>query len=210
MEFYIKEHLMEQGTEEWFKVRELKLTASHGTAIGNSGKGLETYVTKKIVEHIAGRKESYSSKDMERGNELEPIARVKYEMDNGVIAREVGFIETSPHSGFSPDGLVDVDYKNEGKGLIEIKARNDEKHYALLTGGAVDSGVVWQMNVGMFMTGRKWCDFISYNPNFKQSLFVKRFYPDPIKQGKIEIGLLVGIKSIQEKLKNPIVLKEIS
>jgi hypothetical protein len=206
MELYYKEHTMEQGTDEWHDVRSLKLTASHGTAIGNAGKGLITYVTEKVVESIVGRKENFVSKDMERGNELEPIARAKYEFEKGVTVLELGFIEVHKHAGFSPDGLIDEDYLDDGPGLCEIKARNDVKHYNLLVGGPVDSGVIWQMNIGMFMTKRKWCDFISYNPNFKgKSLFVKRFYADPIKQSKILIGLNLGITSLEKKLKDPFV-----
>lgn len=199
----------EQGTPEWVEMRKLKLTASHGTEIGNNGKGLITYVDKKILEALVPQ-EHYTSKDMERGNELEPIARTKYEFERGVEVREVGFIEHCENSGYSPDGLVDIDFIDNTPGLIEIKARNDAKHLALLMGGLVESGVRWQMQMGMFITGRNWCDFISYNPNFKKSLFIKRFYADETKHEKIKIGLESGIKMLKEKLKNPAVIDEMT
>lgn len=199
-----------QGTDEWHELRKLKLTASNATAIGNNGAGLKTYVTKLILRTFITEPEIFS-KDIERGNILEPIARTKYEFEKGVPVYEVGFIEHCPNSGYSPDGLVDVDYKNEGPGLMEIKARNDAKHFALLQGGSVESGVQWQMQMGMMVTGRKWCDFVSYNPNFKKnSLFVKRFYIDDTKQQKLKLGLANGIKMLREQMKTPIVISELA
>lgn len=202
-------HDIEQGSPEWHELRKLKLTASHATEIGNNGKGLLTYVDKLILRQIV-EEEQITSRDIERGNELEPIARLKYEFEKGVTVREVGFIEHCPNSGCSPDGLVDDDYLDNGPGLIEIKARNDAKHLALLMGGLVDSGVRWQMQMQMLVTGRKWCDFISYNPNFKQSLFVKRFAIDQKLQDKLTVGLESGIKLLKEKLQNPAVVTELS
>jgi hypothetical protein len=205
----MKIYEFEQGTEEWKEVRRLKLTASHGTEIGNNGKGLVTYVAKKVLDAIV-EPEEINTKDMERGNILEPIARSVYEFEKGVVVREVGFIEYNEYSGYSPDGLIEQDYLGEGKGLIEIKARNNAKHLALLLGGLTDSSVRWQMQLGMLMTGRKWCDFISYNPNFKQSLFVKRFYVDEKAQEKLRVGLESGIKMLKEQLQNKIVVQELN
>ena len=162
-------HEIEQGTPEWHALRKGKLTASNATAIGNNGAGLKTYVD-KIVLNMVKEEEQKTSKDIERGNELEPIARLKYEFEKGVQVREVGFIQHCEHSGYSPDGLVGDD------GLIEIKARNNANHFKLITSDnpakAVSSDARWQMQMGMLVSGRKWCDFISYNPNFKHSLFV--------------------------------------
>lgn len=199
-----------QGTDEWHELRKLKLTASNATAIGNNGAGLKTYVTKLILRTFITEPKIFS-KDIERGNLLEPIARTKYEFEKGVPVYEVGFIEHCPNSGYSPDGLVDVDYLTDGSGLMEIKARNDAKHFALLQGGKVESGVQWQMQMGMMVTGRKWCDFVSYNPNFKKnSLFVKRFYMDDTKQQKLKLGLANGIVMLKEQMKTPIVISELA
>jgi len=199
-----------QGSDEWHELRKLKLTASNATAIGNNGAGLKTYVTKLILRTFIDEA-PVTSKDIERGNELEPIARMKYEFEKGVPVYEVGFIEHCPNSGYSPDGLVDEDYQDEGPGLMEIKARNDAKHYALLQDGKVESGVQWQMQMGMLVTGRKWCDFVSYNPNFKKnSLFVKRFYIDEVKQEKLKKGLENGINMLKEQMKSPVVVSELA
>lgn len=198
-----------QGTDEWLDIRRLKFTASKATAVGANGKGLDTYVDDLILAEIAPAKDRFYGKDMERGDEIEPIARIKYEFEKGVEVEEVGFITNCEHSGFSPDGIVEVDYQDEGPGLIEIKARNDAKHYALLKGGAVESGVRNQMQFALMVTKRKWCDFVSYNPNFKQSLFVKRFYVDEAYQKKLEIGLANGIQKLKTALESEVVQVEL-
>lgn len=193
-----------QGSEEWHKIRELKLTASHGTAIANNGAGLKTYVKDLVIRVIAPQQDNFTSKDMERGNLLEPIARTMYEFENNLIVEEVGFIEHCSHSGYSPDGLIGED------GLLEIKARNDAKHYNLLTGGLVSSDTRWQMQFGLMVTGREWCDFVSYNPNFKsKALFVKRFYRDEKLIEKLKIGLEAGIKMLKLELDRDFVKNEL-
>lgn len=196
-------HNMEQGTDEWFAIRKGKLTASHGTAIASNGAGLKTYV-KEIVLGMFTEKEPLRGKDIERGNELEPIARAKYSFEKNVEVIEYGFIEHSNRAGYSPDGFVGDD------GLIEIKARNNAKHLDLHLTGKLDSGTVWQMQMGMLITNRKWCDFISYNPNFKKnSMFVKRVFRDEVAIQKLRKGIYEGTKMIDELLSNPKVMQEI-
>ena len=126
-----------------------------------------------------------------------------YEYEKGVAVVQVGFVTLNEFVGVSPDGLVD------DNGLIEIKARNDEKHMDLLLGGPIDSGTIWQMNMQMLVTGRSWCDFISYNPNFKNSLFVKRFIPDPKKVEGLKKGFEVGAKLIGKLIHNSIIQTEL-
>lgn len=185
-----------QQTDEWDEIKKGKMSASHGTAIGNCGKGLDTYVVSIVKGMIVKQKDSYSNSDMDRGNELEPIARQEYEFEYGVTVDQVGFIEYNDYVGVSPDGLIGED------GLWECKARNDDKHFDLLLTEKVDSGTIWQMNMQMLVSDRKWCDFVSYNPNFKQSLFVKRFYPDEKKQSALLKGFEVGEQKIKELLNN--------
>jgi len=199
----MKIHDIEQGTEEWFEIRKGKLTASNAQAISANGKGLQTYV-KNIVLSIFTENESYQGSDMKRGHELEPIARTKYEFEKNVTVKEVGFIEYSKEVGYSPDGLVGEE------GLVEIKARNNSIHLDLLMNGTVDTKTIWQMQMGLLITGRKWCDFVSYNPNFKNSIFIKRFYPDEIAFQKLNRGLASGIKLLRDYKNSEIIKKEIN
>lgn len=192
----IYENIIQQ-TPEWFAIKDGKMSASHGTAIGNCGAGLKTYARKLVKEmrpnHV---RDNYTNKDMERGNNYEPIARQVYEYENDLIVKQVGFVQHNDFVGCSPDGLVGVD------GGLELKARNDDIHWGLLLGDAIDSGTIWQMNMCMLICNRKWWDFGSYNPNFKKSLFVKRFFPDEKKQASLLKGFGLGEQMIKELLEN--------
>jgi len=181
-----------QQTAEWFAVK-LKyiLSASNAQAIGNQGKGLETLIWEKLSEKYSiENKERYSNKDLERGVEFEPLARTLYELKTGNKVLEVGFVineEISKVGGASPDGLVNED------GLVEIKCFADTKHFrAVIEGVDIESQYMWQMQMQMLFTGRKWCDFTIYNPNYKQSLLIKRVEPDLEMQEKIKEGLKKG------------------
>ena len=185
-----------QQSPEWFEIKKGKMSASHATAIGNCGKGLETYA-RQIVKDLIIERQNFTNKDMERGNELEPLARITYEFENSVTVKQIGFITYSDYVGVSPDGLINDD------GGLELKARNDDIHFGLLLGDPVDSSTIWQMNMAMLITGRKWWDFGSYNPNFKQSLFVKRLYPDHAKFEALMKGFYIGELLIKKLLENP-------
>jgi hypothetical protein len=198
-----------QQTPEWFELKKCKMSASHATAIGNCGKGLETYV-RNLVKELIVERQSYTNKDIDRGNELEPIARLTYEFETGCTVKQVGFITYSDFVGCSPDGLIDEDGMSVTEnGGLELKARNDDIHFGLLLGDPVDSSTIWQMNMCMLITGRKWWDFGSYNPNFKQSLFVKRFYPDQAKFSALLRGFEIGEKMIKELLEMPNIKNEL-
>jgi len=77
---------IEQASPEWFALRLWKMTASHATAIGNNGKGLETYILEMMAESFSSaEKEQYSNEHTERWNELEGQARSIYELEKAVI-----------------------------------------------------------------------------------------------------------------------------
>jgi len=186
----------EQGTPEWFEARKIHLTASNAQAIGNNGKGLETYVTEMMAEYYSSaQKESYSSSDTERGKELEPIARQMYELEKGVEIEQVGFIEQDEYVGCSPDGLIGKD------GGLEIKCLNDVNHYCLIRDGetGIDSKYIWQVQMNLLITGRKWWDIAFYSPNFEKSMLVFRIKPDKEKQDKLKEGLLKGKEMIKKQ-----------
>lgn len=187
-------HNVEQKSPEWFAVRKGKMTASNATAIGNCGKGLITYIVSMMAEYFSsGEKEQFTSKDTERGNELEPIARNIYEFENNVTVDEVGFIEHNEFVGASPDGLVGED------GGTEIKCVNDLNYFRYLLNGSdeIDTSYIWQIQMNLLITGRKWWDLIIYNPNFKKSMCVFRITPDPVKFEALERGFAMGEEQIK-------------
>lgn len=185
----------EQLSDEWFELRKGKMTASNAQAIGTNGKGLETYIYTLMAEKYSNNKEYYTNKDMERGIELEEQARMTYEIENEKV-EEVGFIELNEFTGCSPDGLVGED------GGIEIKCVNDVNFFKLLINREreLDTKHLWQCQMCLYITKRKWWDLSIYNPNFDRNLLVFRIEPDEAKFLKLQAGIMTGENKIKELL----------
>jgi hypothetical protein len=136
------------------------------------------YAADIAIELISGQPHGEPPKAwvLERGHTMEAAARVIYEVRTGAFVTEAGICKTEDGLfGYSTDGLVDDD------GLIEIKAPIDSaKILAIWQTGDV-SEYMHQMQGGMWITGRKWCDFIMYVPdlaNAGKDLFIKRVFRD--------------------------------
>lgn len=156
---------MEQRTDEWFAARLGKVTASRIEAVmmKPSTAGYQNYQAQLICERLTGQPtETFTSAAMQHGTDTEPQARAVYTMETGLDVEEVGFIDhpSVVMSGASPDGLVGDD------GLVEIKCPQPAEHIRTLTGGAIKRGYALQMQWQMDCTGRKWCDFVSFSPEF--------------------------------------------
>ena len=183
-----------QGSDAWKLLRLGKVTASRVSdviAMTKSGYSASraNYMAQLIAERLTGTvAESYTNAAMQHGTETEPEARAAYEFYQGVSVTEIAFV---PHpsidqAGCSPDGLVDAD------GLVEIKAPQTATHLETLLGQAVPGKYEAQMQFQMACTGRKWCDFVSYDPRMPEHmrLFVQRVNRDDraIKQIEEEIA----------------------
>lgn len=191
MNYVIKNN--QQGTEAWMKDRSGHVTASHAQAIGNNGKGLDTYLNEIMAEYFSSaEKEQYSNINTERGNELEPTARMIYEMENACEVEQVGFCQLNDFVGCSPDGLVGKD------GMIEIKCPDDKTYFNILMEEKIDSGYEWQCQMNMLILERKWCDLVYYNPNFEKSTKIFRLLPDKEKFKQLQAGFEKAEKKIIE------------
>lgn len=180
-----------QGSPEWFEIRVGKVTASHAQAIGNNGKGLDTYLLGVVSEMFSSaQKEQYSNEHTERGNELEPLARSMYELQENVEVEEIGFAEYNDFVGCSPDGLVGDD------GMIEIKCPDDKTYFNLLMNENIDSSYIWQCQMNLLILEKKWCDLIFYNPNFEKSMKIFRLKPDKEMFSRLKEGFAKAEKEI--------------
>lgn len=155
---------MQQRSDEWFQARLAKVTASRLIDIMPGQRGYraarQNYMMELICQKLSGNiEEGYTSEAMQRGIDIEPIARAAYEADKGLFVEECGFIVSETEKGFgaSPDGLVGDD------GLLEIKCPNTATHLQFLKNGKPKREYILQMHGQMLCTGRKWCDFVSYD-----------------------------------------------
>lgn len=190
----MKIHNVKQCSEKWFTLKLGKLSASHAQAISANGAGLDTLVYKLVAERLSGKREdTYTNPDMERGIEQEKLAASSYEMETGFETKEIGFCELDEYTGASPDRLVNKD------GLIEVKCVRGNVYVKLLHTKKIDTGYVWQMQMQMLVTGRKWCDFVVFNENFSD-LVIIRVERDEKAIDKLKIGLELGIEQIKKIL----------
>ena len=195
---------MEQRTEAWFADRLGKVTASRvADVIAKTKSGYSAtranYMAQLICERLTGKQaESYTNADMERGVELEPIARAMYEMHTDSTVSEVGFIfhPKIDMTGASPDGLVN-------DGLIEIKCPRSGSHLEYVLAGVVPEKYKPQMGWQCLCTGRSWCDFVSYNQDFPEhlQLFVVRFTPEQDYLNMLEEEVTKFLNELEVKLK---------
>ena len=163
---------MQQRTDEWFAARLGKVTASRIADIMAKTKtgyaaSRKNYLFELLCERLGGqREEKYINASMQRGIDLEPKARAVYEIETGEWVEEVGFIPhpTIAMSGASPDGLISDD------GLIEIKCPNTATHIEFLQTQKPKQEYIYQMQWQMACTGRKWCDFVSYDDQLPENL----------------------------------------
>lgn len=197
---------MEQRSEEWFQARLGKVTASRVADVLAKIKSGESasrrnYKIQLVSERLTGEKqETYINQAMQDGIDREFYAREKYVQQHGKV-EEVGFIQhPTLEAGASPDGLVGDD------GLIEIKCPLGTTHTETLMTQEVPSKYMPQIQFQLLVTGRKWCDFVSFNPMFPEhlQLFVRRVFADKEYQAELEVEVskfLDEVNDIINKLK---------
>ena len=115
---------------------------------------------------------------MQRGNELEPRARMAYEFETGNDVVQIGgvYLNADKDLMVSPDGLI----PNLKKGL-EIKCPKMKTHIKYLLEGGVPVEYVIQVQAALWVTGYETWDFISYCPEYqKQPLYVYTAERDPV------------------------------
>ncbi|WP_017521993.1 lambda exonuclease family protein [Pseudomonas nitroreducens] len=165
--------MIEQRSDEWFAQRLGRVTASKVKDVmakGRSGAHSATrqnYMMQLLCERLTGkREESFTSAAMQRGSDLEPIARSAYEFYAGVMTVETGLILHPEIDGFgaSPDSLVGAN------GLLEIKVPNTATHIYTMQSGKHDSTYEWQMLAQMACSGREWVDFVSFDDRLPEEL----------------------------------------
>ena len=193
-------HEMEQGSPEWFAVKLGKYSATDFQTLANGRKDtIAKLIEKKAAEILTGRRmETFKNSHMERGLELEAEARVEYEFFSGNEVKEVGFVEMNEFIGCSPDGLIG------DNGGVEFKSKDDNTHLHCLLFG--DTSYKWQLYGNMWVTGRSWWDFVSYNPHFPvdKQLYINRWERDEEMIKKISDGCeyaVAELKRILEDLK---------
>lgn len=181
-----------EANPAWLALRAGKFTGSDFIVMLGNSETKRKMILEKATEHILGKpcnKDKFLSADMIRGIELEDEARELYIIETFNEVEQVGFIQRDEYSGCSPDGLVEED------GLIEIKCPKDTVFVEQSISGKIKLDYYAQMQYNMFITGRKWCDYVAYNENFP--LLIRRYERDEEYIKKIEVALEDGIQQVK-------------
>lgn len=163
---------IEQGSEQWFAVRELRPTASNAsrviTATGEDSSSWPGYVREMVDAKIRPRSVREAgawtgNRHTDRGNEMEPVARALFSERMGLDIAEVGFITRDDGVwGCSPDGLVMCRHSGKLLAGLELKCPDGPKHLEHLDGGKLPADYVQQVHCSMAVTGLNHWYFVSY------------------------------------------------
>ena len=202
--------MIEQRTDEWFKQRLGKVTASRiSDVIAKTKSGVSTsrqnYLVQLVSERITGKKgDSFVNQAMLDGIERESAARELYIRTRGVSVTEVGFFDhpVIKNSGASPDGAVNAEKEGKYAGLIEIKCPIETTHTNTLMNKSVPSKYIPQMQWQLACTGARWVDFVSYNPNFPEELqlFVARVDRDDTYIAELEAEVIKFLEEVEQTI----------
>lgn len=161
---------MEQGDPKWLALRCGKITGSRFRAVMDIQKrtGHPNAARRKLIETLrqeirTGVPEYTEPNEfMRHGTAMEPLARKAYEFLHDCVCDVPAFIahRALDYIGFSPDGLIGDD------GMIEIKCPYVEARHTRTIESQQCPGEYWpQVQGGLWITDRPWCDFVSYFPS---------------------------------------------
>ena len=185
----------EQNTPEWYDARLGLPTSSSFDQIvlmsGEKAKPREKYMWKLAGEIISGESaKGYYGASMAKGHEREGESRTAYSFMNDVEVQQIGFcfFDEKREFGSSTDGLIGDD------GVFETK--NAEPHVQIkrLEKGWPKSEHFQQIQGELYVTGREWCDLVSYSRGFRP--IVIRFLRDEKFIAKLADEIQIFIKDL--------------
>ena len=162
-------HELIQGSNEWLAARcglltasEMKLIITPTLKIASNDKErghLYELLAQRITRYV---EPAYISDAMLRGIDDENEALKTYGKVYADV-QQVGFVTNDKWGftiGYSPDGLIGDD------GQVECKSRSQKYQLQTLCDylsvDAIDPDFVIQVQTGLLVTERKWCDLVSY------------------------------------------------
>ena len=158
---------MEQGSPEWRAIKAGKISGSRFSAVlalhkrtGKPNKPRLDLIADLRRELETGVLTSIEPNEyMAHGTRCEPMACALYEWERDVTVEHAAWI---PHPsidyvGFSPDGLIGDD------GMLEIKSPALEpRHLRTVESGKCPDDYMPQVQGGLWVCEREWCDFVSF------------------------------------------------
>ena len=200
----------EQQSLEWLMERVGFCTASRFadvisvTAKGKPSASRQTYLLELVTERLLNRPgDYYFSNAMQWGLEQEAAARMAYEAHTGAMVAVPGFKRhpTIEWCGASSDGLIDED------GTIEIKCPANSRNGIMTLLEGMPSEHMAQVQGGLWVHNRAYCDFINYDPRMPAhlQLYIQRIPRDETYIALMEVSIvsfLAEVAALHAKLMN--------
>lgn len=191
----------DQGSIQWRQARKGVITASNVKHILTptlkvaANDKTRSYVYQLVADRVTDfLEEGFESWDMRRGKQDEIYARELYS-ETYEDVQQCAFISNTIEGvdcGYSPDGLVGDD------GLIEVKSRKTnlsiKDTMEFLHKGEVPKDDILQVQFGLLVSEREWCDYIIYSGGIK--MVKVRSVPIPL----IQDAMIEAIKITEEKV----------
>ncbi len=188
-------HDAPQRSPEWYAARAGRLTGSRAKDAFNKIKSGAWSTTRRdllthmVVERLTGKpveESDYVNAAMQWGQDHEAEAFAAYEAVTGRIAVRTGFLaHTELMAGCSLDGHV-----GDFEGIVELKCPKSTTHWGYLRGELwMPLEHVAQVRHNLWVTGAKWCDFLSFDPRFPSELqtFLVRMTREEAKVDDYEV-----------------------
>lgn len=193
----------------WLASRAGKLTASKMADAmdflknGQPSKKRTDLIRNVLAERLTGDSvRNFVNDAMVWGQDNEPGCKTAYETHTGQLIVDCGLYDHPEIDCFAatPDGLLGAD------GLIECKCPTSPTYTDWLIAGVVPEQHKPQMAAQLLCTGRKWVEFVAFDPRVKDPalrLFIRRFEPDAEYLAKVEsaaIDFLAEVDAAWEQL----------
>jgi YqaJ-like viral recombinase domain len=181
-------HMMIQYSSEWWEARIGKPSASEFDKIitpgGRPSKGQDGYIAQLIgdMHHFDpnAMTERPMNAAMRHGVDCEPRARAWYAMETGCDPQQVGGVQDDAGRFWSsPDFIVG------DEGIGELKCPTPKTQVEYLLAGTLPDEYRPQVHAHLFISGRKWCDFVSY-ADMLPKLRIRVFPDDYTKELRVQ------------------------
>jgi len=193
------------GTDEWKNARRGLVTASRfgdvmteprSKAAKEAGEMSDTargYLMELVASTITGEdKVGGKSAAMERGIDKEADAIDAYSAATFTSVAQ-GRLLIMPDCGIgaTPDGFVEDE--GDGFGILEVKCPESKRHLETWLDRCVPEDYIEQVLGQLWVSGRSWCDFISYDDRFPapMRLVVIRVHKDEHRAAIDELEMKV-------------------
>ena len=172
---------VEQGSYEWHCLRQGLVTGTTLKSALGSPKVQETLMYKMIAERMTEPQiEEFNSAAVDRGVDMEPIARRAVSQATGCLFNETGmlFSDGIPGFGFSPDGICEDG--GEIIGGVEIKCPGSKKHIEYIIQGVLPKEYADQVKAPFLLSDKiQWWYFASFDDrNYERPLFILKVTRD--------------------------------